>query len=295
MSHSHFPNLDQFRKAGTAALSQGPCALLVIEDTAEIVTTIAHLRAKGFASIVAFAPDDITLTDVPSEGTRVTRVTMDTRRSDAMADAVNAALATAPSGTWLHACYNAEYLMYPFCENRRIGEMLSFQTEEKRNALITFVVDLYAANLDHHPNGVDRLAPHFDRIGYYALARPDPANHNHPHDRQLDFYGGLRWRFEEHVDASRRRIDRVGLFRAQPTLQMRPDNTFTDPEYNTYACRWHNNLTAAICSFRAAKALTTNPLSKTAIRSFLWQGSEPFDWTGQTLLDNGLMEPGQWF
>lgn len=294
MSNRHSSSLDQFRATGAGAVAPGPCALLVIEDTAEIATTLDHLAAKGFKRIVAFAPEDIALPDRAATPI-VHRVTMNTRHSGAMADAVNTALAIAPAGTWFHACYNAEYLIYPFCEDRSIGEMLAFQSEEKRDAMITFVVDLYAGDLAEHPDGVDRDAPYFDRIGYYALARPDPANHNYPRERQLDFFGGLRWRFEEHVDAARRRIDRIGLFRASPNLHLRPDNTFTDPEYNTYACRWHNNLTAAICSFRAAKALTTNPLSSDAIDSFLWQGSERFDWRGQSLMDHGLMEPGQWF
>ena len=46
----------------------------------------------------------------------------------------------------------------------------------------------------------------------------DPANHNHPKERQLDFFGGLRWRFEEHVPPARRRIDRIALFKAKPGL-----------------------------------------------------------------------------
>jgi hypothetical protein len=64
---------------------------------------------------------------------------------------------------------------------------------------------------------------------------------------------------------------------------------------NTYSCEWHNNLTAAVCSFRAAKALTTNPGSTHAIKSFHWHNSIPFEWHSRQLLDLGLMEPGQWF
>ena len=134
-----------------------------------------------------------------------------------------------------------------------------------------------------------------DRAGYYALARPDPANNGHAKERQLDFFGGLRWRFEEHVPPLRRKIDRIALFRSKPGLSLREDFTFSEEEYNTYACPWHNNLTAAICSFRTAKALRTNPGSRFDIHSFKWRGSEPFRWHSQQLLDLGLMEPGQWF
>ena len=111
----------------------------------------------------------------------------------------------------------------------------------------------------------------------------------------FDFFGGLRWRFEEHVPADRRRIDRIGLFRAKPGLRLRGDHTFSEAEYNTYACPWHNNLTAAICSFRAAKALRTNAASRFEVGSFLWPSSERFTWGSRQLLDLGLMETGQWF
>ena len=123
----------------------------------------------------------------------------------------------------------------------------------------------------------------------------DPANHGHPKERQLDFFGGLRWRFEEHVPPARRRIDRIALFKAKPGLKLLPDFTFDDEEYNTYACHWHHNLTTAVCSFRTAKALRTNAGSKYDIRTFRWHNSVPFKWHSQQLMDLGLMEPGQWF
>ena len=109
------------------------------------------------------------------------------------------------------------------------------------------------------PNAVSLDEALLDRSGYYALGRKDPANHNHPKERQLDFFGGLRWRFEEHIPAPRRKIDRIALFRAKPGLRLRRDFTFNDREMNTYACPWHHNITTAIVSFRTAKALRTNP------------------------------------
>ena len=134
-----------------------------------------------------------------------------------------------------------------------------------------------------------------DRSGYYALARPSDSTDTPPKDRQLDFYGGLRWRFEEHVPASRRRIDRISLFKAKPGLRIGANYTFNDEEYNTYACPWHHNLTAAVCSFRTAKALKKNPGSTFDIQTFKWHNSTPFEWHSRQLLDLGLMEPGQWF
>jgi hypothetical protein len=198
-------------------------------------------------------------------------------------------------GLWLYYCYNAEYLFYPFCETRTVGELLAFHTEERRDAMLTYVIDLYAPDLDRHRNAVCLEEAHMDRSGYYALGRANPANHNHPRERQLDFFGGLRWRYEEHIPAHRRKIDRIALFRAAQGLRLRDDDTFSDEEYNTYACEWHNNLTAALVSFRTAKALKRNPGSTFDIHSFKWHNSVPFEWHSRQLLDLGLMEPGQWF
>ena len=94
---------------------------------------------------------------------------------------------------------------------------------------------------------------------------------------------------------SKRRIDRVALFQSQRRLKFQPDFTFNLPEFNTISCPWHHNLTAARCSFRAAKALRRNPGSRHAIPSFRWTGSEQFKWQSQQLMDLEFIEPGQWF
>ena len=87
----------------------------------------------------------------------------------------------------------------------------------------------------------------------------------------------------------------AGAQAAATVGQPAPDFTLNDEEMNTYSCRWHHNLTAAVCSFRTAKALRTNPGSRHAIPTFRWPNSVRFDWTSQQLMDLGLMEPGQWF
>ena len=156
------------------------------------------------------------------------------------------------------------------------------------------MIDLYAGDLWQHPNAVDRSEPYLDKSGYYALARAY-GPHNHPAERQLDFFGGLRWRFEEHVPANRRKIDRVSIFRATKGLRLQTNDTFNLQEYNTYACPWHNNITAAICSFRTAKALKSNAGSTFDIEKFRWHNSVRFDWKSHQLMELGLMEPGQWF
>jgi len=85
------------------------------------------------------------------------------------------------------------------------------------------------------------------------------------------------------------------LFRAKPGLLLRPDFTFNDEEYNTYACPWHHNITTAVVSFRTAKALRSNAGSMFDISTFHWHNSTEFQWHSQQLMDLGLMEPGQWF
>jgi len=87
----------------------------------------------------------------------------------------------------------------------------------------------------------------------------------------------------------------VGIFRARPGLTVDERFLLSDQEMNTLSCPWHHNLTAAIASFRVAKALRTNPGSRERINTFRWQGSARFEWSSQQLMDLGLMEPGQWF
>lgn len=287
-----FSSLSDFVTRGTDVLAKGPIALILCEDETEIATTLRHHQQLGFRAIVAFLPDRF---DLPSDlHDNVHRVTHIAQRAGGM-DAVVNAVIPKTHGQWLYYCYNAEYLFYPFCETRTVGEMLTFHSEERRDAMISFVVDLYADDLNQHPDAVSLDRAHIDRTGYYALARPDPNNHNHPKERQLDFHGGLRWRFEEHIPQIRRKIDRISLFKAKPGLELREDHTFNDEEYNTYSCPWHHNLTASVASFRTAKALKRNPGSTFEIESFRWHNSVPFEWHSRQLLDLGLMEPGQWF
>ena len=224
----------------------------------------------------------------------IRRIPFDTGAEGATEAALNTLIEAAP-GIWFYYCYNAEYLFYPFSDTRKITEMLAFHTEERRDAMLTYVVDLYAGDLDAFPEAVSIENAYLDQSGYYALARTKRDPNGHPQERQLDFYGGLRWRFEEFVPVDRRKIDRIALFKSKPGLKLRDDHTFSDEEYNTYACPWHHNLTATICSFRTAKALRSNAGSRFDIQSFRWHNSTEFEWHHQQLLDLGLMEPGQWF
>lgn len=286
-----YSSLDQFLRTGRAALAKGPVAMVFVEDAVEIDTTLRHHLQAGFGPVLALMPDAFLL---PEDVERqIHRIPYDSGAPGAVSAAVNRLIEAAP-GIWMYYCYNAEYLFYPFCESRTVGEMLGFHGEERRDAMLAYVVDLYADDLHAHPDAVSLDHAHLDRSGYYAQSRKDPAT-GHPLERQLDFFGGLRWRYEEHIPKPSRRIDRIALFRAKNGLRLTEDHMFNDPEYNTYACPWHHNLTAAICSFRTAKALKRNPGSTFDIDSFRWHNSTPFEWHSRQLLDLGLMEPGQWF
>ncbi|MGJ8546512.1 MAG: glycosyltransferase family 2 protein [Sulfitobacter sp.] len=288
----HHSTLDEFLNSHGNLLKKGPIAVILVEDDVEVDTTLRHHQQCGFETVLALMPDAF---DLPFDlKETVHRITLDPAIEGQTEAALNR-LIEAAHGQWLFYCYNAEFLFFPFCETRSVGEMLTYHTEERRDAMMTYVVDLYADDLDQHSNAVSLDSAHLDRSGYYALARPDPGNHGHPKERQLDFYGGLRWRFEEHVPQIRRKIDRIALFRAKPGLTWRDDHTLSDEEYNTYSCPWHHNITAALCSFRTAKALKSNPGSRFEIDTFKWHNSAPFDWHSRQLLDLGLMEPGQWF
>lgn len=283
----HYPSLRHFLRD---APHNGPMAMVFAEDPTELDSTLRHHLTLGFARVVLLAPDGF---DIPREtAAQILRVRFDMAAGDDYIAAINQVIRAAPQ-QWIYYCFNAEYLFYPFCETRSVGEMLAFHTEEQRDAMLTYVIDLYAADLDQHPDAVSPDTAHLDKSGYYALARTDAQGQ--PQERQLDFFGGLRWRYEDYIPPEKRRIDRISLFRARPGLMLNPDHCFNTPEYNTYACPWHNNLTAAIMSFRTAKALKRNPASSFDIHSFRWRNSTPFLWQSRQLMDLGLIEPGQWF
>ena len=282
------PDLDAF-VAAARRRPAGAIGLLFVEDRAEVESTIRHHLKLGFRTLAVLSPPGLDLP--PDLKERVHHVRHDPTRPGAVTDAVNR-LIPALAGRWLYWGFNAEYLFYPFCETRSVGELTAFATEERRAAIPTFVVDLYAADLAAHPDGVSLEGAHFDRTGYYAHAR---RRDGQVMERQLDLFGGLRWRFQQHVAPPRRRIDRIGLFRAGEGLRLRPDHTLSDEEGNTYQCPWHHSVTAAICSFRAAKALRTNPGPRAEVADFMWFAAARVRWSSRQLMELGFMEPGQWF
>jgi hypothetical protein len=288
-----FDSLEQFNATPPGSFGKGPAALMIAEDRVEVASTIEHLRMLGFRQIFVLSPADLDIPPLPDGAKAQMHVIRARSRIPGITQAAMNILIDKMPGEWLHYCYNGEYLFYPFCEDRGVGEMVTWVMEERRSAILTYVIDLYAPDLRKFPDAVSLDSAMLDSSGYYAEGRPDEQGH--PKERQLNFYGGLRWRFEEHIATPKRKIDRIALFQAQPGLRLRDDHTLSDEEMNTYACPWHHSLTAAICSFRVAKALRTNPGSRHDITDFRWHKSTQFHWSSTQLMELGLMEPGQWF
>ena len=285
-----FDTLDDYL-ASPGPSGTGPLAAIFVEDEVEVEATLRHHLGAGFARPLVMIPDEVAV--APETEALCDLVPWSLSRGSPPSETVNRVIDAVPDGRWIYYCHNAEFLFFPFSGTRRIGELATFVTEERRESVLTYVIDLYAGDLSRAPHGVNLSDADLDRAGYYALSRNGPDGL--ALDRQLDFYGGLRWRFEEHVPESRRRIDRISLFRARTGRRLLPDHRLEDEELNTYACRWHNSPTAAIASFRTAKALRTNPGSRSDVHQFRWHGSERFEWKSRQLMEHGLMEPGQWF
>jgi hypothetical protein len=288
-----FDSLDIFGALPPNSFGKGPAAMVIAEDRVEVTSTLAHIHSLGFRHVFVLAPPEIQVPPAP-EGAKADQhiIRGQSRKPGATQTAVNMLIRQMPL-QWVYYCYNGEYLFFPFCEDRSIGEMVTWVEEERRSAVLTYVIDLYAPDLRVYPDAVSLDTAMLDGSGYYAEGRADEDGN--ARERQLNFYGGLRWRFEEHVAKPKRKIDRVGLFQAKPGLHLREDHTLNDEEMNTYACPWHHSLTAATCSFRVAKALRTNPGSRHDIADFRWHKSVQFHWSSMQLMELGLMEPGQWF
>ena len=273
------------RSGGVTDLAKGPVALIFVEDDIGLGASIRHHRRLGFKNILVLGTTEYALPEDCLE------LCLQIDSGLPVHDAVNMAI-EAFAGRWIYYCYNAEFLHFPFCESRQIEELITFVTEERRATCFSYVIDLYCDDLDANPVGYSLEAAHLDQAGYFAMPRKVGRDFL---DRQLDIFGGLKWRFEEHFPETKRRIDRVSLFQAKKGLKVTADMLFNDPEYNTYECPWHNSPTVAVCSFRTAKYLKSNPGSTFEINSFNWFKSQKFHWNSQQLMDLGLMEPGQWF
>ena len=148
----HHRTLQTFVADHARLLAKGPVALIFAEDPVEVDSTLQHHLETGFRQVLLLADDAIPV--APELEARIHRISHDVHADDAVTEAVNRISAAAPAGSWIYYCYNAEYLFFPFCETRTVRDLLAFHTEERRDAMLTYVIDLYAGDLGQHPNGV---------------------------------------------------------------------------------------------------------------------------------------------
>lgn len=267
----------------------GPVCVVFAEDQIEVASTITHHARIGFPTILLIGEGPFE--DIPKCDSNLHLIS---ERSEGVADAAQMLnrLIPALAGKWLYYCFNAEYLYFPFCETRSICDAVAFAQSERRESVYTYSIDLYADDLERYPNAVSLDNAYLDKSGYYGMTRWRDGTRL---ERELDIFGGLRWRFDEHVPYDRRRIDRISLFLATKGLEIGSDFLLNERELNTISCPWHNNMTMAVMSFRAAKSLKLNPGSTFDIGNFMWSRSGKFDWSSTQLMQLGFMEPGQWF
>ena len=264
-------------------LLPGPVVLILNEDDFELASTVEHHRDLGFENIVVIG--------APNNSAGIDATIVPAAANGSPGDVINP-LMDMLAGRWVLVLYNAEYLIFPFCEHRTIRDVTQFMDEERRNAVFCVTVDLYSEEIDRDATNIDRENMWFDKAGYYAMDRFDGPDRL---VRQINIFGGLKWRYAEHVPWHRQSIERIALFRAATGLRFDSAGVLSDAEMNTIACPWHNNLTAGIASCRVAKSLLQNPGSTWDIERFTWGQSERFDWTSTQLMHHGLIEPGQWF
>lgn len=278
--------IDEF---AVSSLRTGAVAILVVEDAFCLEESLFHNAKLGFSTVILVSKSrpeislsfdtDISILWSPITGTSREKIL--TKLNE---------LLNQLQGRWVYQSYNAEFLYFPFCEMRKIEDLARFMEEERRGHVYSYTVDLY--NSQDDLSTFSRDDAHFDASGYYAMNRFEDGE---VLDRQIEVFGGLKWRYSEHVPWDRQRIDRVPFFKVTQGLeldaQMRPNIA----ELNTHSCPWHHNVTCAIASYRTAKSLRRNPGSAAAIGSFMWAQSTRFEWTSAQLMDHGMIEPGQWF
>jgi len=69
--------------------------------------------------------------DLPAE---VAFIPRPAKSSSDISQEMNAVITALPQ-RWIYCGYNGEYLYYPFCETRSIGEIIAFTTEERRKTI----------------------------------------------------------------------------------------------------------------------------------------------------------------
>ena len=198
----------------------------------------------------------------PSWRPRSTASTMTSMPKTRWSTAVNLLIAAAP-GPGCTTATTPNTCSIPFCETRSIRELLAFHAEERRDAMLTYVIDLYAADLDRYPDAVSLEDAHARPVG---LLRAGPQGPGEPQPSE-----GTAARFLRRPalavrgacplgpppDRPHRAVPRqAGAGAARRTSPSTTTNTTPTPAPGTTTSR------PRVCSFRTAKALRTNPGSR---------------------------------
>ncbi|MGB0905342.1 MAG: hypothetical protein ACPGVJ_10640, partial [Mangrovicoccus sp.] len=208
----------------------------------------------------------------------------DTHKPGAFALAYSA-LADRVAGAWLFGCWNGEFLYFPYCDSRTIGDLTSFAADERRRAIGGVVVDVFPQNLAQLSGGTQNTV-WVDHLGY-SFADPSPATSATP----TPLFGGLRERLST-GRAAADRIDRSLIIRATSGAELGPDGIWSDPDLNSRHCRWHHSPTAVLASYRMA--LWHAARSDRAFQDLVWPGATQLTWSAKQFSELGMMEPGQW-
>ena len=273
-----FKTAAQITQSGSV-LPKGLAGVLLCDSAWHAMASARRLVRQGVDLLVVVGAE---LPDDP--GCPV--VTIDQPVTDATAPDILSALMPVLAGRWVIWLWNGEFFVFPFGENREIGDLTDFLTDERRKSLYCYNFDLYAQDLPAQDQAPELSELSIDRTGYHAFPRDN---------QQLRVYGGLGWRFQELLPDRLRQIGRTSLFLAQPDLRMGEEFFINNDEYASVSCPWHRNPTGAVMSLRRAKRIMAHPEFPPLRKRLVWDGTERFNWSSAQLLDLGLIEPGQWF
>ena len=261
-------------------LPGGVVAVLLCETRMQVAATARRLEAQGASVILAIGQ----VTGM--EDVSIPVIQIAERPTQRGAWGMLNALIDALSDRWLLWLWNGEFFVFPYAETRTLRDLTDFLSDERRKMIFTYALDLYAHDLPAPEDDPTGEALNFDRIGYHAFPKEEQV---------LRLYGGLGWRFAEFTPKDLQQIGRTSLFRATKGVWMDRKYLFEDPDYASVSCKWHHNPTAAIMTLRRARRVMAHPRFHEARGKLIWEGSEPFDWNSQQLLELGMIEPGQWF
>ena len=131
---THHSDLSAFIKDAIPAMAKGPIALIFAEDEVEFNATIHHHLSAGFRHTVVFAMPEFDIAEDVAD--KIERVDYNMLTTGALETAVNAVMKAA-GDVWVYYCFNAEFLFHPFCEHRTVGDMITFNVEERRDTILT--------------------------------------------------------------------------------------------------------------------------------------------------------------